>query len=90
MTDFKLQRRMCIKCGRPLWDGGHAINDKECQGPCDEKCELLQYIIDQLIFMKTADKHHICERGTAWRQGFQRTIIETERKLLDKYGIVVP
>lgn len=32
----------CLNCDRPLWDGGHALSPRECEGlGRDERCHLL-------------------------------------------------
>jgi hypothetical protein len=30
----------CSMCGRPTWDGGHALNERECSEPNGEICQL--------------------------------------------------
>jgi hypothetical protein len=44
----------CVFCNRPLWDGGHALNEAECDNPGDETCRL--YARVQLLEAQVKDE----------------------------------
>lgn len=55
----------CISCRRPLWDGGHALNEEECSSPGDEVCHL---------WRTTHKLHALLERALVFVPAYNHTL----------------
>lgn len=51
-----MPERPCDLCHRPLWDGGHALNERECSEPGGEKCRL--YAENRQLKQKVVELEH--------------------------------
>ena len=58
------RERPCDRCKRPLWDGGHALNERECSEPGGEICRL-----NEIIGRQYASLLKIRETERRWREG---------------------
>lgn len=71
--------RPCDVCGRPRWDGGHALNDRECDDPNGTECRLRAALAAEKEAREKAENALAGMRGE--RDAFRQQVREQGQKL---------
>lgn len=78
-------QRPCDICKRPIWDGGHALNERECSQSGGEVCKLWQTVQRQagaLIAIKKDCQSHL--KGEMNNGSFAARVEDFVRRGLDE------